>query len=129
MTRHDATIRSFSIVHDRPVDPMALDMFIDLLRSVHGEKLLRMKGIVLMSTSPERPLALHGVQSVFHPPERLPAWPEGSDRRTRLVLITKDLPEAFLRDLFDAFTGTPKIDRPDRAALEDNPLAIPGLRL
>lgn len=129
MTRHDATIRSFSIVHDRPVDPMALDMFIDLLRSAHGEKLLRMKGIVLMSTSPERPLVLHGVQSVFHPPERLPAWPEGSDRRTRLVLITKDLPEAFVRDLFDAFTGTPKIDRPDRAALEDNPLAIPGLRL
>ncbi|AOF89826.1 GTP-binding protein [Sinorhizobium sp. RAC02] len=129
VTRHYATIRSFSIVHDRPVDPMALDMFIDLLRSAHGEKLLRMKGIVLMSTSPERPLVLHGVQSVFHPPERLPAWPEASDRRTRLVLITKDLPEAFVRDLFDAFTGTPKIDRPDRAALEDNPLAIPGLRL
>lgn len=129
VTRHDATIRSFSIVHDRPVDPMALEMFVDLLRSAHGEKLLRMKGILLMSTSPERPLVLHGVQSVFHPPERLPSWPEGSDRRTRLVLITKDLPEAFVRDLFDAFTGTPKIDRPDRAALEDNPLAIPGLRL
>ncbi|WLR97415.1 CobW family GTP-binding protein [Shinella sumterensis] len=129
VTRHDATIRSFSIVHDRPIDPMALEMFIDLLRSAHGEKLLRMKGIVLMENSPERPLVLHGVQSVFHPPERLPAWPEGAERRTRLVLITKDLPEAFVRDLFDAFTGTPKIDRPDRAALADNPLAIPGLKL
>jgi len=129
VTRHDATIRSFSIVHDRPVDPMALDMFIDLLRSAHGEKLLRMKGIVLMSNSPERPLVLHGVQSVFHPPERLPAWPEAAERRTRLVLITKDLPEAFVRDLFDAFTGTPQIDRPDRAALADNPLAIPGFKL
>ncbi len=129
VTRHDATIRSFSIVHDRPVDPMALEMFIDLLRSAHGEKLLRMKGIVLMSTSPERPLVLQGVQSVFHPPERLAAWPDPDDRRTRLVLITKDLPEAFVRDLFDAFTGTPSIDRPDRAALSDNPLAIPGLRL
>ncbi|MGJ7042981.1 G3E family GTPase [Shinella sp. BE166] len=129
VTRHDATIRSFSIVHDRPVDPMALEMFIDLLRSAHGEKLLRMKGIVLMSTSPERPLVLQGVQSVFHPPERLAAWPDPDDRRTRLVLITKDLPETFVRDLFDAFTGTPSIDRPDRAALSDNPLAIPGLRL
>ena len=129
MTRHDATIRSFSIVHDRPVDPMALDMFIDLLRSAHGEKLLRMKGIVLMSNNPDRPLVLHGVQSVFHPPERLPAWPEAAERRTRLVLITKDLPEAFVRDLFDAFTGTPQIDRPDRAALADNPLAIPGFKL
>lgn len=128
VTRHDATIRSFSIVHDRPIDPMALEMFIDLLRSAHGEKLLRMKGIVLMSNNPERPLVLHGVQSVFHPPERLNAWPDSADRRTRLVLITKDLPEAFVRDLFDAFTGTPKIDRPDRAALSDNPLAIPGMR-
>lgn len=128
MTRHDATIRSFSIVHDRPIDPMALEMFIDLLRSAHGEKLLRMKGIVLMSNSPERPLVLQGVQSVFHPPERLAAWPDPHDRRTRLVLITRDLPEAFVRDLFDAFTGTPKIDRPDRAALADNPLAIPGLK-
>lgn len=129
VTRHDATIRSFSIVHDRPVDPMAMEMFIDLLRSAHGEKLLRMKGIVLMSNNPERPLVLQGVQSVFHPPERLSAWPDPADRRTRLVLITRDLPEAFVRDLFDAFTGTPKIDRPDRAALSDNPLAIPGLRL
>lgn len=129
VTRHDATIRSFAIVHDRPVDPMALDMFIDLLRSAHGEKLLRMKGIVLMANSPDRPLVLHGVQSVFHPPERLAAWPDGAERRTRLVLITRDLPEAFVRDLFDAFTGTPRIDRPDRAALADNPLAIPGLKL
>lgn len=129
VTRHDATIRSFSIVHDRPIDPMALEMFVDLLRSAHGEKLLRMKGIVAMSNAPERPLVLQGVQSVFHPPERLAAWPDPEDRRTRLVLITKDLPEAFVRDLFDAFTGTPKIDRPDRAALADNPLAIPGLKL
>lgn len=129
VTRHDASIRSFSILHDRPITPAALDMFIDLLRSAHGEKLLRMKAIVALSDNPERPLILHGVQSVFHTPQRLPAWPDPKDRRTRMVLITKDLPEDFVRDLFDAFTGTPKIDRPDRAALEDNPLAIPGLKL
>jgi G3E family GTPase len=129
VTRHDATIRSFSIIHDRPIDPMALDMFIDLLRSAHGEKLLRMKAIVAVSNNPDRPVILHGVQTVFHAPERLAAWPDPSDRRTRMVLITRDLPEAFVRDLFDAFTGKPNIDRPDRAALEDNPLAIPGFRM
>ncbi|CAN7378100.1 GTP-binding protein [Pararhizobium sp. LjRoot255] len=127
--RHGADIRSFSIVHDRPIDPMALEMFVDLLRSAHGEKLLRMKAIVAMSDNPERPLILHGVQTVFHPPQRMAAWPDPSDRRTRMVLITKDLPEAFVRDLFDAFTGKPRIDRPDRQALEDNPLAVPGLRM
>ncbi len=127
--RHGADIRSFSIVHDRPIDPMALEMFVDLLRSAHGEKLLRMKAIIAMSDNPDRPLILHGVQTVFHPPQRMAAWPDPTDRRTRMVLITKDLPEIFVRDLFDAFTGKPRIDRPDRQALEDNPLAVPGLRL
>ncbi|OJF92262.1 CobW family GTP-binding protein [Pararhizobium antarcticum] len=127
--RHGADIRSFSIVHDRPIDPMALEMFIDLLRSAHGEKLLRMKAVVSMSDNPDRPLILHGVQSVFHAPQRLAAWPDPADRRTRMVLITKDLPEAFVRDLFDAFTGRPAVDRPDAKALFDNPLAVPGLKI
>ncbi len=127
--RHDADIRSFSIVHDRPIDRHALDMFIDLLRSAHGEKLLRMKAVVSMSDNPDRPLILHGVQSVFHAPQRLAAWPDPADRRTRMVLITKGLPESFVRDLFDAFTGRPRIDRPDAAALFDNPLAVPGLKI
>lgn len=129
VNRHGADIRSFSILHDRPIDPAAIEMFIDLLRSAHGEKLLRMKAIVALSDNPDRPLVLHGVQSIFHPPQRLAAWPEGSDRRTRMVLITQDLPEEFVADLFAAFTGTPRVDRPDRAALEDNPLAVPGLRM
>ncbi|MGO7670775.1 GTP-binding protein [Rhizobium ruizarguesonis] len=128
VNRHDASIRSFSIIEEKPIDPMALEMFIDLLRSAHGEKLLRMKAIVSVSDRPDRPLVLHGVQSIFHPPVRLPAWP-GEDRRTRMVLITRDLPEAFVKDLFDAFLGKPRIDMPDRAALSDNPLAIPGLRI
>ncbi|PDS79716.1 GTP-binding protein [Rhizobium sp. L43] len=129
VNRHDASIRSFSIIEEKPIDPMALDMFIDLLRSAHGEKLLRMKAIVSVSDRPERPLVLHGVQSIFHPPVRLPAWPDPQDRRTRMVLITRDLPEAFVKDLFDAFLGKPRIDRPDRAALSDNPLAIPGMKI
>ncbi|MCQ1569447.1 GTP-binding protein [Neorhizobium galegae] len=129
VNRHGDDIRSFSIIHDKPIDPMAIEMFIDLLRSAHGEKLLRMKAIVALSDNPDRPLVLHGVQSVFHPPQRLPKWPDGSDRRTRMVLITQGLEEAFVTDLFAAFTGQPRVDRPDRAALEDNPLAVPGLRM
>lgn len=128
INRHSRAIRSFSILHETPVSPFALEMFIDLLRSAHGEKLLRMKGIVAVSDNPDRPVVLHGVQSIFHPPVRLERWPDPEDRRTRLVLITKDLEESFVTDLFDAFTGTPRIDRPDRAALEDNPLSVPGMK-
>ena len=125
--RHADDIRSFSILHDQPIDPMAIEMFVDLLRSAHGEKLLRMKAVVQTSDRPDKPLVLHGVQSIFHPPVRLEAWPDPADQRSRLVLITKGLPEAFVRDLFAAFTGKPVVDRPDRTALSDNPLAVPGV--
>ena len=47
-------------------------MFLDLLRSAHGEKLLRMKGVIELRDDPERPLVLHGVQTILHPPDRLP---------------------------------------------------------
>jgi G3E family GTPase len=129
VNRHDESIRSFSIIEEQPINPVALEMFIDLLRSAHGEKLLRMKAIVAVSDRPEKPVVLHGVQNIFHPPVRLPAWPDPDDRRTRMVLITKDLPENFVKGLFDAFLSKPRIDMPDRAALEDNPLAIPGMKL
>ncbi|MDQ0456543.1 CobW family GTP-binding protein [Rhizobium paknamense] len=128
VTRHGDSIRSFSILQDAPVDPVALDLFIDLMRSAHGEKMLRMKAVVCLKDDPERPLVLHGVQTVFHPPVRLAAWPDGADRRTRLVMIVDGLEEAYVRDLFDTFTGKIAIDRPDRAALQDNPLAVPGVR-
>ncbi len=123
---HHGNVRSFSLVHDRPVEASAVEMFLDLVRSTQGEKLLRMKGIVQLAEEPERPMVLHAVQKLMHPPARLPAWPEGEPRGTRLVFITDGMDETYVRKLFAAFTGKPAIDAPDRAALEDNPLAISG---
>ena len=124
---HGDRIRSFSLVHDGPVDQNAVEMFLDLVRSTQGENLLRMKGIVQLTEDPDRPLVLHAVQKLMHPPARLPQWPQGEPRGTRLVFITDGMDEAYVRRLFAAFTGQPAVDAPDRAALEDNPLAIPGL--
>jgi G3E family GTPase len=128
VNRHDERIGAVTLTHDRLVDPSALEMFIDLLRSAHGDRLLRLKGIVGLSDRPEQPVVVHGVQTVFHPPARLPAWPDTNDRRTRIVVITRDLDSDYVHRLFDAFTGRPAIDLPDRQALEDNPLAVPGHR-
>ncbi|MCO7735686.1 GTP-binding protein [Brucella intermedia] len=122
---HDDAIRSFSLRHDAPIPLSTFDMFLDLLRSTHGEKLLRVKGIVQIAEDPDRPVIIHGVQKIFHPPARLPQWPQGK-QETLLVMIVKDLPETYVRELFDAFLGRPGLDRPDRAALTENPLAIPG---
>jgi G3E family GTPase len=121
VNRHDERIRSFSLVTDTAVPAAVFDMFLDLVRSLHGPNLLRLKGIVKLAEEPERPMVIHGVQHVFHPPARLPAWPD-QDTRTRIVLITRDLEPQTIRALFDAFLGAAKIDQPDRAAIVDNPL-------
>jgi len=127
VNRHSDSVRAFTLETDRPIEVRALDMFLELLVESHGPKLLRVKGIVKLADDPERPLVLHAVQHVLHPPVRLLAWPD--DKRTsRLVFIVDGLPEGFVRSLFDAFTGKPAIDTPDASALLDNPLAIPGMR-
>ncbi|MEI9412759.1 GTP-binding protein [Mesorhizobium salmacidum] len=123
--RHDQRVKTHSLVHDGPVPFSAIEMFLDLLRSTHGEHLLRMKGVIELQEDPSRPLVVHGVQKILHPPVRLPSWPD-SQRGTRLVLITLDMPEDYVRRLFSAFTNRPSVDTPDRAALEHNPLAIAG---
>lgn len=124
--RHDERVKSFSLVHDQPVPYAAIEMFLDLLRSVHGEQLLRLKGIIELAEQPDRPVVVHGVQKLLHPIARLPKWPEGP-RGTRLVIIGFDLAEEHVRRLFAAITNQPAIDQPDRAAIQDNPLAIAGM--
>ncbi len=125
VNRHDDHIRAFTLATDRPIRAAGLEMFIDLLRSAHGPKLLRVKGVVKLAEDPDRPVVIHGVQHVFHPPATLPAWPD-DDHRTRLVFITRDLPEGFVRKMFDAFTGGLSPDTPDEDAMLANPLAIGG---
>lgn len=128
VNRHDKAISAFSLTHDDPLAFASVQMFLELLQAAHGEKLLRMKGIVCLADDPDRPLVIHAVQKIMHPPARLKAWPD-ADRRTRLVIITKDMPESFVRGLFDAFMGRAGIDQPDAQALTNNPLAPAGLRL
>ena len=125
--RHDDHIGSFVIVTDQPVPAGTLEMFLELLRASHGSNLLRVKGIVNLAEMPNTPVVVHGVQHVFHPTARLERWPD-EDHRTRIVFITRDLPERTVRELFDAFMGRVAPDRPDRAALTDNPLVPFGGR-
>lgn len=121
--RHDSRIRTFTAVSEQPIPAATLELFLELLRSAHGPKLLRVKGIVQIEEEPDSPVVLHMVQHVLHPPARLAAWPS-DDRRSRLVFITQDLPADTVRRLLGAFLGQPAIDAPDKVALIDNPLAL-----
>ncbi len=123
--RHDSRVKTHALVHERAVPFTAIEAFLDLLRSQQGDRLLRMKGVIELAEDPSRPLVIHGVQRLLHPPGRLPAWPD-ERRGTRLVLITLDMPADYVERLFAALTNKPALDTPDRAALEHNPLAIAG---
>jgi G3E family GTPase len=119
--RHDEHIRSFALTAHEPIPAGTFHMFLDLLRSVHGPNLLRLKGIVKLAEAPDKPIVIHAVQHVFHPFSQLTRWPD-DDHRTRIVFITRDIPERTIREMFEAFLNRTAPDRPDRAALIENPL-------
>jgi len=120
--RHDAHIRAFCLTGDKPFAPSSFEAFIELLRGTHGPKLLRVKGIVALSDDVNRPVVIHGVQHVFHPPQRLDAWPD-DDHRTRIVFILKDLDERFIEALYASLVNWPGVGQADAAATTQNPLA------
>jgi G3E family GTPase len=123
VNRHDDKIRAFCLTSDQPIRQGTLDMFLDLLRSSQGSKLLRVKGIVALGEDPEHPVVIHGVQHVIHVPAVLPRWPS-EDRRSRIVFIVDDLERETVEKLWNAFLGKPSVDQPDAAALSDNPLSL-----
>ena len=128
VNRHGEHIRAFAL-QTGPVDSLStIQAFLQRLAAQYGEKLLRIKGTVAVSNA-DAPFVVHGVQETVYPPRRLKSAGENDKGNTRLVVITRDLPEADVRDLFNAFLNNPVIDRPDRAALEDNPLSAFGFKL
>jgi G3E family GTPase len=102
VNRHDARIRSFCLVFDEPMSWSTLAAAFDALVTYRGPDLLRMKGILNVKDT-DKPVVIHGVQHVFHPPATLEAWPEGDDRKSRVVFITRDIAESTIRKVFNSF--------------------------
>jgi G3E family GTPase len=123
----DGQFASWLIPRDGSMPATALYEFLDRLVLDHGSQLVRFRGLIADSEDAERPLLLHGIGGLFSPPRALAHWPD-ADRRSRLAVTGRDLDRGAVERLFDAFLGGPQIDTPDRAALLDNPLAIPGFR-
>jgi G3E family GTPase len=98
--RHGNDIEAFCMRREEPVDWPVFASWIQTLITHRGENLLRIKGIVNISDE-EQPIAIHGVQHVFHPPVRLPAWPD-DDHATRVVFITRGLETGVIERSLDA---------------------------
>jgi G3E family GTPase len=97
---HDASIRSFCLWFDRPFTWDSFAAAVQVLTSLRGSDLLRVKGLV--NVEGERgPVVVQGAQHVFHPPVTLEAW-AGDDRRSRIVFITRNLERESVESLFAA---------------------------
>jgi G3E family GTPase len=99
--RHQG-IESFCLTYDKPLHWQGIGMCLEMLIGTRGENLLRVKGILNL-VGQDRPVAIHGVQHMFHEPVLLPAWPEGDPRTSRIVFITKDLNRATIAEGLAAF--------------------------
>lgn len=102
INRHGDRIKSVCLTFDAPLPAVAFERWLTILTMFKGSDILRVKGIVNVE-GVDRPMVIHGVQHVFHPPIRLDAWPS-DDRRTRIVFITRDLDEADLRGTLTLMT-------------------------
>jgi G3E family GTPase len=100
--RHDAHIAAFCLTFDQPLHWQGVATWLDMLIATRGESMLRIKGI-LNIVGHDRPVAIHGVQHLFHPPALLAGWPEGNPRTSRLVFITRDLPRDVIEEGLRAF--------------------------
>ncbi len=124
ISRHSDNIHALTLRADSPLEAVNLEMFLDLLLSAHGAHILRLKGLVNLRGK-DRPLLVQAVQRTLSPHLFLDAWP-GGKARTELVVFVQDLDPEFVQKLFRGFMNIPATDTPDRVALQENPLAIPG---
>ncbi len=92
---------SFSLVVEQPLDWTAFGLWLTLLLNRHGDRVLRVKGLLNLVGN-DAPVAIHGVQRLVQAPDHLPAWPD-ADQRSRLVFITRGLDPALIARSMRAF--------------------------
>lgn len=107
---HSAEFRSFVITVDVPIDWTAFGVWLTMLVNRHGDRVLRVKGILNIAGE-ERPVAIHGVQHLVHTPVHMERW-ASEDRRSHIVFIVDGLDAALLKRSFEAFAIARPIAEP-----------------
>jgi G3E family GTPase len=98
---HGDEISSFVLEDDRPIIWNVFVRAMEAMVALRGADLLRAKGMLKVQDC-RGPVVVQYVQHLAHPPVELDAWPPGSNQTTRIVFITRNIPERLVRDLFVA---------------------------
>jgi G3E family GTPase len=97
----DPAITTFTLSYYGEITLPGLVLWMNLLAGFRGAGLLRVKGIVNVEG---RPYAVQAVQTIISEPVALDAWPEGDDRCSRLVFITRSIDAEDIRRTFATFS-------------------------
>jgi G3E family GTPase len=97
---HSDGISSFVLHWREPIEWTGFARAMETLIALRGPELLRVKGILNVAGC-RGPVVVQYVQHLAHPPAELQSWPD-QNRDSRVVFITRNIPEAQIRDLFAA---------------------------
>lgn len=108
---HMSGIKTFSLSYHIPLDWRGVADAFDLLIQLHGNDLLRVKGILNITNQP-LPVVVQGVQHIFYPPALLEAWQ--GEPSSRLVFITRGIDseriKALMQPLLEPVPFTRKME-------------------
>jgi G3E family GTPase len=96
---HAARAQSIAVRSERHADWNAVAAWLSLATQLHGDALLRVKGLVSLADEPG-PVSIQSVQHVVYPPFTLRQWPS-EDRASRVVAIARGLPSSAVELLED----------------------------
>jgi G3E family GTPase len=97
---HSDGVASFVLEWQRPIEWTTFTRAMETLAALRGADLLRVKGILNVAGC-RGPVVVQYVQHLAHPPVELQAWAD-ANHDSRIVFITRNVPEARIRDLFAA---------------------------
>jgi G3E family GTPase len=97
---HSDGIVSFVLTETRPMKWATFSRTMETLITLRGSDLLRVKGFLDVEGC-KGPVLVQFVQHLAPPPVELETWPDGN-RESRVVFITRNMPEKQVRVLFEA---------------------------
>ena len=95
---HNAAVKTLSLRFTEPFEWLSFSSALELLTTLRGPDLLRIKGIVNVDGYP---VVVQGVQHIIETPVKMDRWPS-DDKDSRLVFIVRNMELDVIRNLFQA---------------------------
>jgi G3E family GTPase len=95
---HNSTVKTLSLRFTEPFEWLSFSSALELLTTLRGPDLLRLKGIVNVDGNP---VVIQGVQHIIDTPVKMDRWPS-DDKDSRLVFIVRNMELDVIRNLFQA---------------------------